>query len=339
VLRTRDLSLVWGLTTALLACHDFEAGSWRSRDAAAGASGHPASTTAANGGAGAQPSAGAPTATAGSGALGGSINAAGAAGDVVEPLEPSAMEGLALWLTAGKEWCSEVDNHEVTSWVDRSGNHNDAKERPGVARPKFLEITLTGHPTLRFDAAPSNLAVPDHKSLRFGEGDFAYVVVARLRNDPQPAYGDDGQVIYAGAGSILSKLEAPAPHRGIAMFANYPTPDHGAQAYRRLAVQLALGGVLTLSYTDQVNDDVFRVYTARRKAGSDIEIRINGEHEGRSMISGALDVSAEGFELLIGGWGIQPFVGDISEIVALRGSVDDRQLAGLERGLFEKYRL
>ncbi|HKY35027.1 MAG TPA: hypothetical protein VJN18_03740 [Polyangiaceae bacterium] len=339
MLRTRDLSLIWGLTTASVACHDFEAGSWRSADAGGGAAGQPTSSTSANGGAGAPPNADAQAGTAGTGALGGSMSGPGAGGEAVEPLEPSAIEGLTLWLTAGKEWCSEVANHEVTSWTDRSSHHNDAKERRGVARPKYLEITLTGHPSLRFEAAPSNLVVPDHRSLRFGEGDFAYVVVARLRNDPQPAYDAHGEVIYAGSGSILSKLEAPAPHRGIAMFANYPTPDHGSQAYRRLAVQLSLGGVLTLSYTDRVNDDVFRVYTARRKAGSDIEIRINGEPEGRSMISGALDVSAEGSDLLIGGWGIQPFAGDISEIVALRGSIDDRQLAGLERGLLEKYRL
>ena len=329
VLRLRRVtSLALGLALALLGCREFDA----EHEVPAGAAGSEAA------GAGPIVSAGGSAGSA-SGSGPGAASAGGSPDGSVQAVEPGTFSGLALWLTASQEWCTEGPDHEVRAWLDRSGNHNDATEVAGRQRPRFMEITLTGHPTLRFDGAPSNLMVPDAESLHFGEGDFVYVVVARLRNDAQPLYGVDGQLTYLGSGSILSKLEELYPYKGVAMFANYPTPDDSAPAYRRLAVQLALSGVLTLSYSDHVNDDVFRVYTARRKGGTDIEVRINGMLEGRSMISGALDVSAPHSDLLIGGWDRQPFAGDISEIVAVRGSVEDAALLGLEQGLIEKHRL
>jgi len=331
---TRATCFLWAATLALFSCRDFEAGP------------SDAQLVGVNAGAGGQgqaPNAGGATAVGAAGStLSGTAAAApgGSAFIGVAALEPSDVDGLALWLSASKETCEvEGKDLEVTSWLDLSGNNNDARELASKQRPEFIAETLNGRPTLRFDDAPSGLVIADHESLQFGIGDFTYVAVARLRNDPQPAYDDSGTLLYSGSGSLLAKVERAYPYKGISVFANYPTPDYSAPAFRRLAVQLSLSGVLTLSYTDRVTDDVFRVYTVRRTALHGIEIRMNGVVEGRSMISGTLDVSAPRSDLMIGGSEEQPLAGDISEIVALRGSVGDQVLLGLEKGLYEKYRL
>lgn len=333
---TRATYLVLATTMAVVSCRDFEAG--RSDDRSDG-------VTAGAGGQGQTINVGgAASASVAGSSLTGDAAAAGGGGLSpfigVEPVEPSAVDGLALWLTASKDWCDvEGQDFEVTSWFDRSGHNNDARELASKQRPEFVAETLNGSPTLRFDDAPSGLVVADHESLRFGSGDFVYLAVARLRNDPQPAFDRTGKLTYSGTGSILSKVEAAYPYKGISIWANYPTPRYERPALRRLAVQLSLGGDLALSITDRVTDDVFRVYTVRRTVRSGVEIRMNGVVEGRSMIFGTLDVSAPRSDLIIGGSEEQPLAGDISEIVAVRGSLDDKVLLGLEKGLYEKYRL
>jgi hypothetical protein len=262
------------------------------------------------------------------------VGEAGAGGEEssgLPDLLPSDFEGLALWLEATDDSCNYDEFDQVSLWSDGSGNANHAAQPSLTAQPTLLRSVLNGRGVLHFDDEPSTLSVPDSPSLRFAQGDFAYLFVMRWSNDHTPTQ------TYTGAGSVLAKVIAPYPYTGVAFFANQQSV-YGAPAMRRFALQMELGGPLALSYRDHLNDDVFRLYCARR-VGSDVELRINGDFDARVELVDPLDVDAYGSSMSIGGWAGNQFRGDIAEIVVVGGSTSPQDFARLERGLMNKYAL
>lgn len=344
----RHLSPLLALALLRLACRNFDVadstgasgqtsggaeigggGSGESSQPAAGAGGD------SDGGAGGIPEF--PSAGAGGGSEGGA--------PLRETLKPADFERLALWLDATAEDCSIDSKQKVVQWLDHSGNGNDANADPQFAMPTFTQGVVNGHAALHFLAQlnnnlpdePSLLVVRDSNSLQFGNEDFAYLVVARNNNSVQPRAVGLAPT-YIGSGVLLSKQDSFLPYRGVALLCNYPSNITGSPAYSRFGIQLEAGGALTLSYSDQLNDSLFRLYVARR-SGADLAVRINGAAEGVSRVASDLDASAARRNLLIGGVSTQPFVGDIAELAVIRGHVADPDLAAIERYFLGKYAL
>lgn len=280
-------------------------------------------------------------ASGGEGGVGGesgvSSASGGEGGAPVGLVEPDDFDGLVLWLKASS--CSFDSNLRVSSCPDESGLDNDAVAPAEERRPKLLATALNGHDCLEFDGgdpAPTNvvasrLSVADAASIRFGTDEVSVVLAARWRNPHHVTS------TYGGYGGLLHKAEPISPFRGLAVFANYPA-SYAQQSVRRLAVQLELSTSLAFSYSVNLNDDEFRVYSARR-AGERLEVRINGRSEGAAQVSPETDLSALGEPILIGGQDNAPLRGDIAEIVLIRGATTESMLAGLERGLMLKYGL
>ena len=122
------------------------------------------------------------------------------------------------------------------------------------------------------------------------------------------------------------------------MLANYPAFFGNVSASTRLGGQLKLGDTFVVSRTDGFADGAFRLYVARR-VGTIFSLRINGAYENDTVISSDLDLGAPDYPLLIGGTSGMPLEGDIAEMIALRGAVDDTDFTSLEAWLMEKYNL
>jgi len=274
-------------------------------------------------------------AEAGGASAGGEDASAGAGGEGDTPtvgLEPGAFDNLALWLEASDSSCSLGADNRVSWCRDLSGKGNHAFQSDPLLKPKYGAALVNGRPALTFDGEPSVMIVADHASLQFGSDEFMYLVVARWRNEAEPS------AAYGGYGSLLAKVEAASPYRGVALLANYPAVFPDLPALRRFAVQLEASGGLVLSYSNYLNDDAFRVYAARR-VGERLEMRINGEVQAATQIAIELDVSAKGQALWIGGPKGQQLRGDIAEIIALKGAIGEVGLDRLESHLLRKFGL
>jgi hypothetical protein len=247
---------------------------------------------------------------------------------------PSDLPGLALWLEATSALCTRDATEEVSRCADQSRNGNDAVQPESLRQPTFVPESSHDHATLRFDNDPSTLLVADHESLHFGGSDFSYLVVARWRNSPQAVSG------YSGYGILLAKQYQWHPYFGVALYANFPSPGRPGDlpAMRRFAAQLEVVEAVALSYSNQLNDDIFRLYAARR-VGSDLQLYVNGTLEGRSVITGQVNVDALNEPLVLGGNWSQPLRGDISEVVVIGGALSDGEFKALQRGLIAKYEL
>lgn len=267
---------------------------------------------------------------------GGEADVAGDGSDQSSParLSPSQIDGLTLWLEASEELCRRDANDQVESCSDQSSHANDAVQLDSQRRPTFVAKGSNGRPTLRFDDDPSALIVADNASLRFGTGDFAYLAVASWHNEE---FEIDG---YAGYGLVVAKQYKVSPYDGVVLYANFPS-DGGPgslPSMRRFAAQIEVVENVAISATNHVNDDTFRLYSARR-VGGELQIYINGSLEGRTVIDGDGNVDAVGEDLVIGGYPGSPLRGEISEVVVIGGPLSDDDFAALQRGLLEKYAL
>ncbi len=358
----------------LAGCRDYgsEATQGGAGNAEQGGAGNPAQGGAGNaeqGGAGNPAHGGSPTDSSAGASLGGEAGAAGEKGDAKPPLSvggaggggaagqgeltdelrtPADFEGLVLWLRASS--CLADGESRVGNCPDASGKGNDANQLDAALRPLLVPDALNARAVLHFDGgdaeptkfAASSLRVEDSSSLQLGIDDFSIVIVARWNNDAAASYTIEGNVAvvhYGGYGGIFQKVQTASPYRGISLFANYPLGNVGVPSLRRFVAQLEFATSLTLSYSANLNDNVYRVYGARRYDHDKLEVTINGNPEGLSQVTKDIDASASFQPIFLGGATGQPFRGDIAEVVMLRGAVAFEQLRGLELGLMAKYDL
>jgi hypothetical protein len=87
-------------------------------------------------------------------------------------------DNLQLWLSAEAGVTATPDG-EVNSWFDLSGNANDAFQANPAFAPAFVENTLAGLPTVRFDGVDDFLDVSDSPSISI-PGDVTSVVVLKI---------------------------------------------------------------------------------------------------------------------------------------------------------------
>lgn len=263
----------------------------------------------------------------------GEAGAAGAAaGDL--SVQVGEIPGLAIWI-AGSDCLHE--GGFIYRCVDQSGAGNDAFPPTSNTGPRLSRGLMGSHDVISFgedperEGEPPRLLVNDDPSLHFGTGDFTVVLAARWRNDPLT-------LDFAAYGALLSKTEWNRPYKGLALFANYPTPYQEPPAYQRFVAQLDLGDQVLMSKSNYLNDDRYRVYVVRR-VGIDLELRINGMGSGTLTTRPDYDISAEGSPITIGGGYGQELRGDLLEIVVINGPMSDSLLEGVERSLMVKYDL
>jgi hypothetical protein len=297
----------------------------------------------AGAGAGGRSGAGGGEESGGVGDVAGAASSAGAAGAEQGPtlVLPSEIDDLVLWLEAST--CSVDAASRVTSCPDQSDQGNVASQSTD-APPLLIEDALGGHAVLSFDGdgdttnvLPTTLVVQDSESLQLGNGQFTAIIVGRWRNPHIPQGTVQGT--YSGYGAFLNKVEPNYPYRGISILASYPGALVTSPAFRRFAMQLQIGDARVLSNSTNLNDDQYRVHTARRVNEDRIELRISGASEGFAIIAPEVSVSAVGEPLFIGGQRGAPLRGEIAELLLVRGALSDETLLGLELGLMKKYGL
>jgi serine/threonine-protein kinase len=225
-----------------------------------------------------------------------------------------------------------LERGEVARWADLSGNENDAVA--GKRAPTVMANAIHGHPAVHFTSG-AYLSIADTQQLHMGTDDFVIAVVAR-HDRPVADKSITDFNLATGYGAILVKSEAEFPFRGVALIVNYPRPVRSS----KLGVQTEYGHYV-LSTSEHLNDDVPRLFEARREEGV-LEVRINGVVEAR--LEGADDdVSSPGVPIGIGAHEnqahaiIQRFQGDIAEVVIESGGVTEARLAEMEDALLTKY--
>jgi hypothetical protein len=291
--------------------------------------------------------AGAPESLGGAGSTGtgdaGHDGESGASPDVSE-LTPAEFPSLAWGLEPSRSSCINEAGEapegvfRVAECSDASGHGNTAKALDPTRRPLFVSKGRDERPSLKFDGDPSLLTVADSESLQFGFDAFTLLFVGRWSNSTDYEYEGD-VATYPGSGAVLSKVTANFPFAGFALFVNYPGIFPGRPAIPRLAVQFEYASTLFMSYSTNLNDSKFRLYVVTRPRAGVGQIRINGRDDGSAQIPAELDVSAKGQPLMVGGWSGTPFRGDLLEVVALAGTVEQLDLERLERHFIDKYDL
>jgi hypothetical protein len=240
---------------------------------------------------------------------------------------PKSLGGLVLWLDAAQGF--HDDNGFVTSWDDQSGQQNDAEPSvAGTSAPVLVTGAIGGHPAVRFDGT-HYLVIKDAASLQLGTGDFVVALVARHTTPTNVGWG---------YGIFYIKYEVPYPYTGPQLTGN--TEQGTTQAFAQLTYHDAIVDTAQSGLND---GQPMLLVMHRRAAGnqSSLEIRLNGASS--AIATGgdyAVDVSALGRPLFLGGTpNNQNVVGDIAEVVTVKGATPDADVIALEACLMAKYGL
>ena len=244
---------------------------------------------------------------------------------------PSQLGGkLVLWLSADKNYAADGGGTAV--WKDQSSYGNDAIQATPTYQPVFLDggSGVNGNPALHF-AGSQYLQIADVDSLQWAASDFTLFVVERHSNDSN-AYA----IVYAKWTNVANEFP------GIFLWASYPTTNGN----------LPTTGYVTRLDTDNevystdagYNDGVARVVGLRMQGGSDLQLYVNGHLAGEKADASIADAgafNAPAIPAYIGGRPdfIQMLQGDVSEVVAVKGTMSDQEIANLQAYLQHKYGL
>jgi hypothetical protein len=249
---------------------------------------------------------------------------------------PSDFGGLVFWLDASKglAWhgAGVSDGGPIDHWADQSSHHNDAFQSNSGSQPALRQGDA-GRPAVAFSGG-STLRIADTDplstdgSMRWGTGDFALFVVGNYENSS-----------FAINGCFYQKSEVDLPWRGVGLFGNFSIPTNST----RFGMGVGGGDNNLASAESGCNDSVTRLVVARR-VGSRLELRINGAISSTFDAAGVAktNVDAPGRDAVVGhgyNTGVQGLIGEISEMVAVVGSLSELEARSLEAYLKSKYRL
>jgi hypothetical protein len=238
------------------------------------------------------------------------------------------LQGLVLWLDAAKG-VTKNNNNQVSKWADQSGNSNDAAQGSSTLQPVYNASVINGLPALHFTTSNtgSQLTITDSQTLQWGTGDWLVEVVARFDNTPSTQ--------STGWASFYVK---PGMNAGVVLTGNAIDPTNMMNPISA-GVTGAIGPNDYVPAKASYNDNTARSYAFRR-VGQSLEIRVNGAQVTSKNQSSNIDVSASGINVAIGQYmngGIMD--GDIAEMVGVKGSISNSDLAIVEAYLKSKYNL
>jgi hypothetical protein len=253
---------------------------------------------------------------------------------------PRDLPGIALWLDSAVGTTFGGDT-KLTSWIDQSGNGNNASVSAPCVGPARAANSSNGRDSLAFTAAGATgacVTVADAPSLQFGAGDFAIFVVARYSNVPAVLPPGDGTETATFWKKYLRQQNPPInPFQGVRMFANT-----SSEAKLQLWQNNSTGNQV-VSATASLNDNTFRRFGGTRRGGV-LEVWSNGLSDASVTLGASADVSQPGQPVVIGtsadaigafGW----LQGNVAEIVAVKGTLDNGRIATLDAYLKTKHGL
>jgi len=243
--------------------------------------------------------------------------------DAGPPLPTALGARLVLWLAADRGFTADGVGPLV--WKDQSGAGNDATQDTVAKQPARLDGSgggVGGKPTLHFTGA-EYLQIADRASLQWSASDFSVFCVERHTN-PTTSYA----LLYA-------KWTDVPPFPGFFLWADYPTTTGFVT---RLDENNA-----AFSTDAGYNDETLRVVGAR-KHGNDLQLFVGSTLAGENAATTVADPAgfdAVGLPVYLGGRpaGIQMLQGDISEVVAVKGTLTDAEMTNLQAYLKAKYSL
>jgi hypothetical protein len=212
-----------------------------------------------------------------------------------------------LWLDGDKGVTLNTDGTTAKTWDDQSGNFNNGRgECSGPYGPAVLSSALHGHNAMKLGSSGSNcgFVINDAASLQFGTGPFAVIAVVQQNSSTSLA----AENLYVKQG----------PTAGAGLFVtadsnvNATTPSAAAHAF--------------------MPSTGYHVVVIR---GPALEARVDGSSSKGSTSSD--DVSYPGSYVLIGYNDGREL--DLAEMVAVKGSLSDDQVVGIENYMKAKYGL
>nr|PZN25748.1 MAG: hypothetical protein DIU78_09610 [Pseudomonadota bacterium] len=143
---------------------------------------------------------------------------------------------------------------------------------------------------------------------------------------------------YSGYGLLVCKPAAHAPYTGPCLLAGYPSTATAASSCFGAQVDTEH---YVLSTEAGFNDGILRLYSALRRGGSTLELRVDGRSIAAAPIPSDFDVSSPNNPVRIGGQGNrdQALRGVIGEIVMIRGESAEQDLQALEAYFVDLYGL
>lgn len=260
----------------------------------------------------------------------GDANAGDASAGDAGAWSPRSLPGLSLWLD-GATGVTYDGSAKATSWLDQSGNGNNATVLSPCAGPSRAAASLAGRDTLAFDGTQAGgtcLGVADSASLQFGAGDFAVFVVARYSNIP-------GIIEAKPTASFWSKREQASPFRGVWLVGNTLSESKLQLWQQNLTGNQAISGRAGL------NDGAFHRFGGTRRSLA-FEVWVDGMSEANVALPNADDVSQVGRPLFIGGAPELPkgwLSGNVAEVVGIKGALTNAQIAQLDAYFKNKHGL
>jgi hypothetical protein len=236
---------------------------------------------------------------------------------------PGGLSGLVLWLDPDRGLSLAGDGGIVSSWSDQSGRGNTAYADI-YGGPQAVPTGLNGHTEMRFGAAgaSSALRLADSPSLEWGSGPFAIVIVHRFSNSN--TNGEDAAI-------YVKQDPVNKPYIGAAFY--------GLSGSGGYYAGLAFNINQSVSSDGGYNDNQWRVVGIRRDQSS-LSVRINGQIAAYGPVT-FVDVSAVNLTAIIGHNGgaspTQQLIGDVAELVAIKGATTDADLQRLDSYFRAKY--
>ncbi len=225
------------------------------------------------------------------------------------PWTPKQLSGLALWLDDTVGIVRDPGNGaRVVRWLDQSGRGHDATaEESNGELPSLDSAAITGKDAVLCDKQ-TYLRVEDSADLQFATGDWAIVMVAKFGI----AVGLSGPLLYekgSGTGLVVSVNGS----------GNVGVLTYGAG-----------GGSAAVA---NVASDAFHIMSVR---GKDLEVRAAGNVANGASTS---DVSAPGEGIRLCGSAISSIYTELVELIVVKGTMTDEDLAKTEAYLKTKFGL
>ncbi len=259
----------------------------------------------------------------------------GGASDAASGYDVKSIAGLVLWLDSEKG--VTLSPAASAHWDDQSGNGNHAVKVQGCGVPDRNAPVQKGHASLGFHEYEC-FAIPDGPSLEWGTGDFFVAAVAL--NNYNKATGAGGTTFTYQDGSYVRKRFGEVYSKIASGFGPGPTLVYNDWSDQSLKIVGSVDSTQMLRTPYTFGGPAHLI--ALRRKGDVLELRLDGAAV--STLTGdagaPIDVSSVGTGVAIGGRpGLTNFVGGIWEIVAVKGTISDADLASFETYAKAKYGL
>ncbi len=254
----------------------------------------------------------------------------------------NGVPGVVLWLDAAKGITPDMNvATKVTGWADQSGNGNNANQKNANQMPSIVAAGINGHPTVHFTSTVAGLSngtmmlVADSATLQWGTGDYLIEVVTRYDNTPSAVAATQAAT---GVGTFFSKETFNVSPVGVSFVGNTPNKLGAGTTAFATFVDPADGVV---SAATGYNNGKPHLLTAQRTGTTILSLRADGVLSAMAAVP-STNVDTVTTIARIGANGdanLARLNGDISEIIAVKGSISAADQAGIEDYLKNKYGL